>query len=246
MLFHSTQQNNMINRLHPLTKVLILVTTAVVVFMVDRLAFLGAYLLAVLAIVVVCRIRFGRALVLLKLFAVGIPMLMAVFVLSYLWKEPTYTMGCVRGIHEGLRYSLRFLNLILVNFMVVLSTDPREIFYTFKLLKFPDTVSQVMAHVINLFPRLLQEIQTIVETQKLRGMQWRNMWRPSNWMPLALPVMLATMRYSEQTAISLELRGGLDPSPSTRRLFRGTDWIVLILCILLMAAAAMQYHPPAG
>ena len=237
MLFRFTPQDNFITGLNPLIKIAFLGTTAVFAFLLENLIVMGVYFLAILVVIYAFKINFGRALILIKLFIIGIPMLLIIFVLSYLWKEPTYSEGIQTGFLEGMRYSLRFLNLILMNFVVVLSTDPREIFYTFKVLRIPDTISQIMAHVVNLFPRLVVEIRTVVEAQRLRGMRWKNLWRPSSWLPLALPIVLATMRYSEQTAISLELRGGFGEISYPMPQFKMADWCVCFLCAALIAAA---------
>lgn len=244
MLQHYTPCDNLITRLHPLVKVLLLCTTAMFAFMVSHLGVLMGYFICILIVILVFRIRFGRALIAIKLFMLGIPMLMGVFVLSHLWKEPTYGMGVAAGLTEGARYSLRFLSLMLVNFIIVLSTDPRELFYAFSILHLPDPISRIMAHVINLFPRLVQEIRIIVEAQTLRGMQWKNLWRPGSWMPLVLPVILATMRYSEQTAISIELRGGMDSPGAIVARFTVTDAVVSVLCAVIMVASIMQYNIP--
>ena len=243
-MFHFTPQNNLITRLHPLVKVALLGTTALFAFMIADIRILAVCLVMIFAVIAVFRIRFGRAIIVVKLFAVGIPMLLALFVLSYLWKEPSYTAGAFRGLTEGARYSLRFLTLILINFVIVLSTDPREMYYVFRSMRVPDTISQIMAHVINLFPRLMQEIQSIVEAQTLRGMRWKNLWRPSSWLPLALPVVLATMRYSEQMAISIELRGGMDVQVGGRKRFRATDWVVLAACVIIVVFSVSQYRMP--
>lgn len=243
-LFHFIPQDNPISRLHPLVKLALLGTTALFAFMIDELWLLTGYFFIVLGIILIFRIRFGRAIMVVKLFITGIPVLLALFVLSYLWKEPSWTSGILRGLREGVLYSLRFLNLILMNFVIVLSSDPREIVYVFRSFRIPETISQIMAHVINLFPRLVQEIRTIVEAQTLRGMQFRNLWRPSNWLPLALPVVLATMRYSEQMAISLELRGGMDVPASAKQRFRPADWIVLAACVGIIVYAASRYQLP--
>jgi energy-coupling factor transport system permease protein len=244
-LFHFTPQDNLITRLHPLVKVTLLGTTAVFAFMVSEVWMLAVYLTVVLAVIALFRIRFGRAIVLVKLFMIGIPMMLGLFVLSYLWREPTYAAGALRGLNEGILYALRFLSLILVNFIIVLSTDPREVYYVFRSLLVPDTISRIMAHVINLFPRLVQEIQAIAEAQTLRGMRWRNLWRPSNWLPLALPVVLATMRYSEQMAISLELRGGMDIPVEARKRLGFIDWLVLAACFTIIALTVRMYRMPA-
>ncbi len=244
MLQHYTPCENIITRLHPLVKVLLLCTTAIFAFMVSDIIILAAYLVVILMLIRIFQIKFGRALIVLKLFAMGIPMLMVLFVLSYLWKEPTYRMGAITGLLEGSRYSLRFLSLILMNFIIVLSTDPREMFYAFDALHLPDPISRIMAHVINLFPRLVQEIRIVFEAQTLRGMQWKNLWRPSSWMPLVLPVILASMRYSEQTAISIELRGGLDSPGAITPRFTIADSIASVLCVLIIIASILQYKMP--
>jgi energy-coupling factor transporter transmembrane protein EcfT len=245
-LLNYTLQNNPFTALHPLVKIVFLGTTAAFAFMVSDMLILILYLFAVLAFIALYKIKFGQLAIIIKLFIAGIPALIILFILSYLWKEPSLKEGAIRGLVEGLRYSLRFLSLILANFIVVLSTDPREIFYAFRLLHIPDTISKIMAHVINLFPRLVQEIQAIVEAQTLRGMQWRNMWRPSQWLPFALPVILSTMRYSEQMAISIELRGGIELPPHTTAHLRKTDFAMLIGCAVALVYAIHSYVMPSN
>jgi len=84
-------------------------------------------------------------------------------------------------------------------------------------------------------------MKIIGEAQTLRGMRWKNLWRPSNWMPVTLPVILAAVRYSEQTAISLELRGGLEGISHKLPKFKTSDWIVGIICILMLTFSIFQY-----
>ena len=243
-LFHFTPQDNLITRLHPLVKVVLLGTTAVFSFMVSDIRMLAFYLAVIVMVIAVFKIRFGRAILLVKMFILGIPVMLGLFVLSYLWREATYAEGALRGLTEGTLYSLRFLTLIFVNFIIVLSTDPREVYYVFRSLRVPDTISRIMAHVINLFPRLMVEIQAIAEAQTLRGMRWRNLWRPSSWLPLALPVVLATMRYSEQMAISLELRGGMSIPVEARRRLGFVDWLVFAVCAAVIVISVKMFRMP--
>ena len=242
MLNHYTPKDNFFTRLNPLIKIAILVTTAVFAFFTSQIHILSLYLLFILAGIRYFNIDFGRSLILIKLFFIGLPALIAIFILSYLWKEPTLSQGFLVGMAEGIRYAIRFLNLILVNFAVVLSSDPREIICALKVLKLPDILSQILAHVINLLPRLIQEIQSIVEAQTVRGMKWKNLWRPSQWIPIALPVIIAAMRFSEQTAISVELRGGLDNEVYKLPRFKLFDWVVGSICIIVISISVYQYY----
>ncbi|MFC1562770.1 energy-coupling factor transporter transmembrane component T family protein [candidate division KSB1 bacterium] len=244
MLFHSITNDDLISRLNPLIKILLLLTTAVFAFLVSNISFLLIYLFIILTIVRLSKIKFGKALIIIKLFILGIPMLITIFVLSYLWKEQTYTEGILVGIREGIAYALRFLNLVLINFLVVLCTDSREILNTLRAVKIPEIISQIISHIINLLPRLIQELKYIIEAQTLRGMQWKGMWRPSNWMPITLPIILAAIRYSEQSAISLELRCGLNNHYYRLPKFKIADWGVAITCALIIAFSIMQYSFP--
>jgi energy-coupling factor transport system permease protein len=234
MLLHSTPDDTFITRLSPLIKVLLLVTTAVFAFFTSNILILSLYLLIVTAGIRFFNIDFGRALLLVKLFLMGLPVLITLFILSYLWREPTYYEGFMTGSAEGIRYALRFMNLILVNFAVVLSTDPREIVCALRAVRLPVLLSQILAHVINLLPRLLEEVRAIAEAQTARGMRWKNLWRPSRWIPVTLPVIMAAMRFSEQTAISIELRGGLDDSPHRLPRLTRADWLVGVVCAVII------------
>lgn len=222
--------------MHPLVKIAILVSTAVFAFFVSDIATLGLFLATALLCISRWNIRFGQVRVIIWAFMVSLPMLYALFILSFLWKEPTPLDGLYRGLLEGTRYSFRFLSLILVNFAVVLSSDPREIAQALHLMRLPDVLCQILAHVINLMPRLVQELQAVVEAQTVRGMRWRRCWNPEYWLPVALPAIIAVMRFSEQTAISLELRGGMMCPGEKTAPFRVNDWIVGAVCVSLVVA----------
>jgi len=187
------------------------------------------------------KIKFGDALFLIKLFLLSTPLLITIFIFSYLWKEPSYTEGIFTGIREGCLYILRFLNIIIVNFMIISCTDSREILTTLRALKIPKTISHIITHTINLLPRLSQEIRIIAEAQTVRGMKWKNLWKPSQWLPFALPTVLSVMRYSEQMAISLELKGGIDNSTDKLPKFKLSDIMVGIICISIMIFSITQY-----
>ena len=241
-MFHSTPHDSAFARLNPLVKIAMLATAAVTVFFIADIVILALLLIAIVLGIRLYRIEFGRALLVVKLYILGLPMLFALFVLSFLWREPTMTEGLMHGLAEGLRYSLRLLTLILVNFAVVLSTDPREIITALRTLRMPGIISQILAHVITLLPRLVEELRAIMEAQRARGMQWKRMWRPSNWLPVALPVIIADMRYSEQTAISLELRGGMEREEAKLAPFTRADWIVVAVCAATAGASVARYY----
>ena len=242
MFLSTTRGNNIISILHPAVKIFLFITTVVFVFFVSNLLFLSMYLAAVLLIVKYFKISFGQALFIIKLFLLGTPVLIGIFILSYLWKQPTYIEGIIMGIREGTAYILRFLNVIIINFMIISCTDSREILSTLTVLRIPQPIPQIITHIINFLPRLSQEMKLIVEAQTLRGMQWKSLWNPSNWMPVSLPIILSAMRYSEQMAISQELRGGAENRVYKSPRFGIYDWSVSIICIIIIVLSVMQYQ----
>ncbi|MEA2063478.1 MAG: energy-coupling factor transporter transmembrane component T [Gemmatimonadota bacterium] len=246
MLFHDTPNENFITRLSPLVKILLLVSTAVFAFTVSDILLLGVCLGVILVTILVFDIRFGQAAIVIKVFVLGLPVLIGVFVLSYLWSVPGWREGLNKGLVEGSLYALRFLNLILVNFMVAACTDPREFICALRALRLPETLCQIIAHVINLLPRLARELRDILEAQTLRGMRWHSLWRPASWVPLAIPLILAAMRYSEQSAISLELRHGIGNPVYRLRKPALSDLCVAVLCAGIITYSIMQYSFPAG
>lgn len=227
--------------LHPLVKITILVSTAIFACFVSNLGLLSLFLAAVLLTARFSGLSFGRSGTIIKLYLLGMPMLLALFVLSFLWSAPTMAQGALTGLHQGALYALRFLILILVNTLVVTHTDPREMLSVLRALRFPEVFSCVIAHVINFMPRLAREMQAIVEAQTMRGMRWRRLWRPSSWLPLAVPMLLSTMRYSEQSAISLELRQGFANKSQPLPRLAPRDWCVMVLCVALAVFSLSQY-----
>ena len=141
MFLSTTRGNNNISILHPAVKIFLFITTVVFVFFVSNLLFLSMYLAAVLLIVKYFKISFGQALFIIKLFLLGTPILIGIFILSYLWKQPTYVEGIIMGIREGTAYILRFLNVIIINFMIISCTDSREILST--LIPLPEVLGNI-------------------------------------------------------------------------------------------------------
>lgn len=228
-------------RLHPLVKTAVLAAAAIFAFSVADIRILGAALVLAIACIRLMRVDFGRTMIVMRLFLFGLPMLYALFILSFLWKEPTLTAGAMRGLAEGTRYSLRFIILILVNFAIVLSTDHREIITALRMLRLPPALCQILAHVVTLLPRLTDETRAVIEAQTARGMRWTSLWRPSRWLPVTLPVILSVMRTSEQAAISLELRGGAEIPAGKHAPFTWTDRFVSAACLALIIFSIRQY-----
>ncbi len=245
MFAQSAIEGSPIGRLHPLVKVILLVSTAVFACFVSNHGLLAAFLALVILGSRLSGLSFGRSGSLIKLYLLSAPMLLVVFVLSYLPGASSLAQGVLLGLQQGSLYVLRFLILILVNTLVVSYSDPREILQVLRALHFPEVAGCLIVHVINFLPRLSREMQTIVEAQSLRGLRWRRLWRPSSWLPLAVPMLLSTMRYSEQSAISLELRRGLGNVSRPLPRLAGRDWCALALCLALAAFSLARYDSAA-
>jgi energy-coupling factor transporter transmembrane protein EcfT len=65
-------------------------------------------------------------------------------------------------------------------------------------------------------------------------MRWRRCWNPGQWLPVAIPAIMAVMRFSEQTAISLELRGGTIQENEKIKPFQIRDWTAGACCTALI------------
>ena len=86
-----------------------------------------------------------------------------------------------------------------------------------------------------MLPNIFGVALRVIEVQRCRGFEPKQLIRPKNFLPLFIPVFLAQMRRSADLALSLELRGvsGDNLKQGARLSLCGGDFVFMIAAVLV-------------
>jgi energy-coupling factor transport system permease protein len=185
---------------------------------------------------------------------------------TVLWTAPqSWWMigGAVQITLEGLMYGLmiifRTLILVLVIPLVIFTTSLDELIVGLVRIRIPYKVAFVFSATLRFVPLLLQEIRTITDAQRLRGLALEKMNLPQRlrvYSRIAVPLLLGAMTKSQQLDVVLAARAFSGSSQRTylhEFTMGAADYVVVVLCVLAVAAALVlratagvgAFHSPA-
>jgi len=152
---------------------------------------------------------------------------------------------------EGLAYGamviLRTLTLILVIPLAIFTTDLNALTIGLVRMRVPFKVAFVFTATLRFIPLLFNEIQSITDAQRLRGLALERMnvgQRLVVYSRIAVPLILGAMSRSQQTGIALAARafsGSAERTYLHESEMHGVDWLVIGLCLgLLVAGVALR------
>jgi len=155
--------------------------------------------------------------------------------------------GSLTLTREGLAYGVmvifRTLTLILVTPLTIFTTDPNSLTIGLVQLHVPYQVAFSFSATLRFVPLLFEEIQSITEAQRLRGLALERMglWkRLAVYSRIAVPLILGAMVRSQQIEVALAAKA-FSGSPERTYLhesrLRAPDYVTIILCLGLLAAA---------
>jgi len=155
--------------------------------------------------------------------------------------------GKLRLTAEGLTYGLvaifRTLTLVWVVPLTVLTTNVNAIIVGLVRMRFPCKVAFDFSATLRFVPLLFEEIQAIIEAQRLRGLALEKMGllkRVGVYSRIAVPLILSAMTKSQQVEVVLASKafsGSPDRTYVHRSVLRAADWAVLLLCAVISLSA---------
>jgi len=241
-------QDSPIHRLHALTKVVwaLGVFAAALAFVDVR--YLAALLASVLAVAAAARVltRLLPAMGGLLVFALILVFFQAVFldrgrVLFYIipWVDalPVTDAGLVLGVAMGLR-----MMAVVLSFLVLLATTQVKDITTMLVarLRIPYDYAFLFSIVLRFIPVFMREARQVDQAQRARGLVlegWNPLRKLRGYAPLAVPLVLLSLRRAEQLAVALEMRGcGRGGGAVTDRPLKIADR--LLVAVLLLATGA--------
>jgi energy-coupling factor transport system permease protein len=152
---------------------------------------------------------------------------------------------------EGLMYGwsviFKSLALVLVIPLAVFTTDVNNMIVGMVRARVPYKLVFVFSTTLRFFPLLFEEIQTIIEAQRLRGLAVEDMGplkRVRVYGKVAVPLILGAMVRSQQLEVVLQSKAFTGDSERTylhESVLGQADWAVIVLFGVLFLAAAVLY-----
>lgn len=155
-----------------------------------------------------------------------------------LWRE---------GLAYGVMVIFRTLTLILVTPLTIFTTDLNALIIGLVRLHVPYQVAFAFSATLRFIPLLFEEIRSITEAQRLRGLALERMgvWqRLVVYSRIAVPLILGAMVRSQQIEVALAAKA-FSGSPQRTYLheskLRRADWVVIgVSVVVLLAAVALR------
>lgn len=180
------------------------------------------------------------------------------FLNTYVGRTPLWTApadwplvgGWLWLTSEGLLYGLmvifRTVTLVLVIPLVVFTTELDELVVGLVRLRVPYKAAFVLASTLRFVPLLLGEVQSIVEAQRLRGLETERMGlvqRARIYSRIAVPLILGALVRSQQIEVVLASRafsGSAERTYLHTTRLRAADYLVLSTTLAVAVAAVVS------
>lgn len=220
------QGSSLLHRLYPLSKLIWLILGSILVFILTGglllVTIAGLYFIILLAIYPsIWRVRGFRFVILTGLF------LFLLYLLfdksgALIWDPGMPIFRLTRGgLTAGMRVSGRFLAIVFLSYLFILSTEPASLAYSLMRAGLPYRFGFMLVTALRLAPILEGEGRTIYQAQLVRGVQYDrrgigNVIRLSQ--QFLTPLLIGALRRADKLVFSMEGRGfGQYPRRTFRR-----------------------------
>lgn len=199
--------NGMLHRANALSKVVFAVSLCAYAFVCPDWRVLTGYALG-LALVLVVTGEFDRTVLLVVgVLVASMPVLLVLFILGGVERSATWQEGVWLGLGWLGVFLLRVVIMVLADLIVVKLTSFSNMVLSLRGLRLPGGVVLFISALVSMLPNICGMALRVIEVQRCRGFDSKKLIRPSNFLPLFIPVFLGQMRRSADLALSLELRG---------------------------------------
>ena len=152
---------------------------------------------------------------------------------------------------EGFLYGwgiiFKMLVLVLALPVAIFTTEVNNMIVSMVRARVPYKLVFIFSSTLRFFPLLFEEIQTIIEAQRLRGLAMEKMGpikRVRVYGKVSIPLILGAMVKSQQLEVVLQSKaftGSSDRTYLHESVLRTADWIVIVLCVLMFVLAVVFY-----
>ncbi len=153
----------------------------------------------------------------------------------------------LEGVLYGIAVIFKTLALVLVIPLAIFTTEVDNMIVGMVRAKVPYKLVFIFSSTLRFFPLLFEEIQTIIEAQRLRGLAMERMGpikRIRVYAKVAVPLILGAMVKSQQLEVVLQSKaftGSSDRTYLHESVLRQIDYAVIGLFAVLFVAAVVLY-----
>ena len=229
-----------LHRLNPAGKLILLILFFCwVLLLTTPLTALAPFLTALFALVIARSLpNLRRSLPLLLVFSITSLLLWSLLTTGH---TPLFHLGTIIFYREALLYALAMairLDAMLMGGLVFVSTTSvEELRFGLCQLRIPYPIAFAISLAFRLVPNFAEALEKAIQAQKLRGLALDQMGlvtRLRNYAPLIIPVILISLRNTDQLAVALEARGFGRAIPRTSFLSRPWRMTDTCACLLLL------------
>jgi energy-coupling factor transport system permease protein len=213
------------HRLYPLTKFAWLLIGTLIMFIIQE----GFLLVVTAAIMGIVLGRIQREIWHMRGFRLVLITGIALFILYLVFEKsgvvyfnPSIAMLKVTtgGLLLGMRFGGRFLAIVFMSYLFVLTTDPNDLAYALMRIGLPYRYGFMLVTALRLAPVMEDEGQTIYRAQLVRGIRYdqANLGKiPLLVQQFMTPLLISALRRADKLVFSMEGRGF---GAQTKRTFR--------------------------
>lgn len=233
------EKNRWIHRLDPRSKMAFALVYTLLLFIANHPLYLTA-LTIVIVVVGFTAAAFGR---LRKIY----PVLLFVFLFTiFLWTlfigGETHLIAWIdlEAMLFGVTAALRIINVILLTVIFFATTRVEELTTGLVKIGLPYKVGFVFSMAMRLVPTFVGAVYTIIQAQRSRGLDLESgsvFVKLRRSVPLVVPVLLTSLRNTNQLAMALESKGfgiGKKRSSFLQLKLSKTDYVVLAVVIAML------------
>ncbi|PZD74251.1 Putative HMP/thiamine permease protein YkoC [Acaryochloris thomasi RCC1774] len=153
----------------------------------------------------------------------------------------------VEGTLYGLNIVFKTLTMILVIPLAMLTTDINNMIVALVQTKVPYKIVFVFSSTLRFFPLLFEELQSIVEAQRLRGLaleQMNPLQKVQVYGGVAVPLILGAMMKSQKLEVVLQSKafsGSADRTYLHESVLGKADWVAISSFVGVFAIALLLY-----
>lgn len=246
-MFQYSKGDSIFHKMNPLTKLLLAFIICIAAFISNNILFLLFLLVFSFGISLVSGTHAKAFTILKGLFKVSI-FLFALQVLFVRSGNKVFWIITDEGVLIALRVILRLMIACLPLSIVLAVTSVSDIANALvKIVRLPYKYAFTLTSAIRFIPQFMEEMSAVMEAQTARGVEFdtKNGFKKIGMMlPLCMPLLISSVRKADGTAVAAEVRGfNLRTAKSGYKdyPFGIRDLITVLVCVLLMAGAALIF-----
>jgi energy-coupling factor transport system permease protein len=209
-LFQYVPGNSVIHRLNPVTKIFLSIVICAAAIVTDRLWFLGVLLVVDLLIGVIAGVADRTWSIFRGLLKIAV-FLFILQILLIRKGTPVFWIITDEGLLTAAKVVLRLMIVCIPLALVLAVTKISDLTNALvKVLHLPYPYAFTLSTAIRFIPQFLEEMSGIMEAQTARGVAFdkaKGLKKFSMILPLCAPLLISSVRRTDQTAVAAEVRG---------------------------------------